>query len=426
MGAVSIEQGTGELPAPGVPADPALAGYTKRMRRLTLIYAAAVAVIVIIVVAWVAVVMAHSEIAHATLHSAKTAAPDIGEQAPSANPRLAWTNSDRLAIGSPLFEGTVITYSGHTVTGRNARTGVATWSYTRTDLSICEVVQEQGYTVAFFNREGNCDEVNAFKTGTGTRAWSRTLDSDGQPIDGIPTFAANEFTITLTTPKRVQAIVATGDDKQGGLDRWNTAAPPGCRDVSSALGTNGVLIQQDCADGTYLQLRDAYAGDKVDNNPNPKLQLWRVHVSGDLLPVSADTIISAYDPALGNLIVYASDGSVLSSTPLASRPSVTTKPVSTPIDSTELIWIDGHQYAVSTSSIKTIWTTPLTGPASPADSQLVAATNDGVRSIDAQTGQFGPTYSVPAPALGTLVLRLGSGFLIGRSSAGGSATAVYL
>ena len=426
---MSMDQREDELPPPAptaaTPIDPVLAGYTKRMHRLSLWYGAVVAVIAVVVIAWVAVVMSHSEIAHAKLVTATTIPPDVAQQSPSPTPELAWTNPDRLAIGSPLIRGTVITYSTHTVTGRNALTGAPTWTYTRTDLSICEVVQEQGFTVAFFNRAGNCDEVNAFNSESGKRAWSRTLDSDGKPIDGIPTFAANQYTITLTTPKRVQAIEPSGDSSQGGLDRWNTQAPSGCQNVSSALGTNGVLIMQDCTDGKYLQLRDAYAADQIDNKPNPKLQLWRVRVAGDFVPVSADTLISAYDPASGNLNVYTANGSVGSTIVLASHPSSTAKSLASVTDGGELIWIDGHGYSISTSTLAVTWTTPLAGPASPASSGLVAAVTDGVAALTTDTGQLTATYPLPSPPQGSLAVPLGSGFLIGRSGAGGDVTKVY-
>ncbi len=121
-------------------------------------------VIIAAVVSWVAVVMSHSEIAHAHLHSATAPAPSIASAPPSATQQLAWSNGDRLALGEPFWSGTVVTFAGHTVTGRNARTGAATWTYTRTDMPICEVAETQGQTIALFNREGNCDEIDAFDT----------------------------------------------------------------------------------------------------------------------------------------------------------------------------------------------------------------------------------------------------------------------
>jgi hypothetical protein len=430
MGAVSVDQEPGQPASPG-PVErrathPVLLAYKRRMRRLSLWYGGAVVVIAAVVIAWVAIVMAHSEIAHATLHSARVPAPNIATAAPSATPQLAWKSEDKLAIGEPYREGTVITYSTHTVSGRNATTGTATWTYTRSDMTICEVVQEQGFTVAFFNREGNCDEVNAFTTTTGKRAWSRTLDSDSQPTNGIPTYSANQYTITFTTPGRVQAIEPNGDSSQGGLDRWDTAAPSGCRDVSSALGTNGVLIMQDCADGKYLLLRDAYAADKIDNNPNPKLQLWRVKVPAVFVPVSADSLISAYDPTSGNLILYGANGTTASSIPLASRPGADAKTAAAVGNNVELIWIDGHAYAVDPNSLALRWTAVLSGPPIPtASSQLFAAGPAGVLSLAPDTGAVAASYPLPAPTSGSVVVPIGTGFLVGRGPAGGGSAAVY-
>jgi PQQ-like domain len=429
MGAVSVDQQPDEL-TPALPelsvGDQALRTYTNRMRRLGFWYAGTLAVIVIAVVAWVSVVMANSEIAHAKLHIASSPAPSIAAAAPSASPQLAWSTEDQLAIGQPVWGATVITFSTHTVSGRNARTGAATWTYTRSDLSICEVAQEQGQTVAVFDREGNCDEVNAFDSGTGKRAWARTLDSDGQPINGHPTYAVSQYTLLMTTPSRVQAISPTGDSSQGGLDRWNTAAPAGCTDVSSALGTNGVLIMQDCKDGKYLMLRDAYAGDKVDNNPNPKLQLWRVRVADDMVPTSADTLISAYDPASGRLVVYrGTDGKVAVQLGMRSNPGANTVPVANPLNSSELVWIDGNCYAIDTASNTLQWTLALSGPPTSTSTPAFAVKGDAVAEVDLQGGKVTASYPTRASATGSAVYPVGSGFVIGGSLAGGSGVAVF-
>ena len=73
--------------------------------------------------------------------------------------------------------------------GRNARTGATTWSYTRTDRTVCTAAQLDGTTIAIYAVHGNCDEVTALDSGTGRRTWTRTLDKDGMPLNGRPTYA---------------------------------------------------------------------------------------------------------------------------------------------------------------------------------------------------------------------------------------------
>lgn len=44
----------------------------------------------------------------------------------------------------------MITFSTDGVRGRYARTGAGTWSYTRTDRTLCQAIQGQGLIVALF------------------------------------------------------------------------------------------------------------------------------------------------------------------------------------------------------------------------------------------------------------------------------------
>src|SRR4051812_34347150 len=140
----------------------ALARYGQRMRRASLIYFGVVAAIVAALVITVVVVWSRGEAAHADLQTVGSAPPALALDSPTATPQLAWKTSDRLAIGTPQAGGTVITYSAHTVGGRDARTGARTWSYTRSDRRTCTAIQVSNVTVAVFANHGNCDQLDAF------------------------------------------------------------------------------------------------------------------------------------------------------------------------------------------------------------------------------------------------------------------------
>jgi hypothetical protein len=415
MSWMSVEQQ--QEPTPPVPAigqrtrDPVVAAYTSRMRRLSLWYGGIVALVIAAVVAWVVVFLSGSEVAHATLHQASQPAPDIKPTTTSSSPQLAWSNGDRLAIGEPFWAGTVITFDEHRVSGRNGATGAATWTYTRTDLSICDVAQERGKTIAIYKRDGNCDEIDAFVTTTGARAWSRTLDSDGQPTNGVPSVAVSANTLLLTTPEQVHAI-----DPDGGLDRWNTRAPSGCTDVASTLGPNAVLISQQCRDGRYLFLRDPYAGDKDNDKPNPKLQLWRVKVDNETIPVSASELVSAYEPASGDLLVYSNTGSVSSRISLGSPTAGTPSPSVTTTSGVDVIWLSGRAYGFAESTQSIAWQKAIAGPPllGPSATDVVAVDGGSVVALNASTGAVTATYSTKPSPSGSVAYYVGAGLLVGR------------
>ncbi len=413
----------GPVAAPAEPAPTsALGGHRARTRRLRLWYYPIVALVVAAAASFSAVVMSHGEIAHAHLHSAASAAPSLSSGSPSRTQALAWRTSDALASGVPLWGGTVVTFSTHTVTGRNAGTGAAVWTYSRSDLSICEVIQQQGKTFAFFVRDGNCDEIDAFDTPTGHRAAVQgTLDSNGQPTDGIPAFASNQYTLLLTTKQQVHAI-----DPATGYDRWNTAAPAGCTDLSSVLGADGVLISQQCADGDYLELRDPYASDQVDDNPNPKAVTWRVRTTASLVPVSADQLTSALDAATGQLMSFDGKGAVDHTVTLAGIPTSTRAVPVTSSSGIDLLWAGGNAYGIDTFSGQQRWRLSLVGPPTLGSSLLLAPTSGGVGVLDGAAGSVADTYELPEAAPGSLVYSAGTGFLIGRGPTSGPVpTLVY-
>src|SRR4051812_40304680 len=102
--------------------DAALARYRERLRRARIVYFSVVAVVVAALVAGAAVVWSRGEAAHASLHTFAPPPSALALGEPSAAPQPAWRTTDRLAIGVPQAGGTVITFSQHTVGGRDPRT----------------------------------------------------------------------------------------------------------------------------------------------------------------------------------------------------------------------------------------------------------------------------------------------------------------
>lgn len=147
----------------------ALARYARTMRVPRRIYLGIIVLAVIAIIVLVRIGWSRGEIARTNLIAAPTPVSSVAVQTPSALPRRAWTSGEHAAAGTPYRGGTVITFSTHSVHGRNARTGATTWSYTRTDRALCQVIQDQGFTVAMFELNGNCDQVTALDSTTGVR-----------------------------------------------------------------------------------------------------------------------------------------------------------------------------------------------------------------------------------------------------------------
>lgn len=434
--------GTDEEPAVGTaaptsPADAAMTRYRASMRRSRRIYYAILAVVVAGLGSWVAVAWSSGEVAHTSLHVVAPAPPTLGIQAPSQSPQEAWHTSDRIAIGEPQWGGTVVTYAQHTVGGRDARTGRRTWSYTRSDRTVCTAAQLAGTTIAVYAVHGNCDEVSAFDSGTGRRRWTRTLDIDGMPLNGRPSYQFTSYTLLIASPSVIYAI-----DPVTGLDRW-TYYRFGCRIGHVALGGSGALISQTCshlvhckglkfcARGPQLLLRDGSAGQQ-DNKPNGDQIKWN-DVGNTDIPVSADDVVSAVDPGGSTLhLLDAGTGKQKGTVPLTPASARLGPITATQTDSGDVIWISGQMYAVQSSSSSLLWSTDTpsppvivstTGQSPPplATARITVPTSSGVGIVDGNNGNVIERFTLQPPAAGSVVYSLGTGFMV----AGGAGIIAY-
>jgi hypothetical protein len=410
----------------------ALAQYNRSMRRKRTIYYAIVAVVVIAVGTFAGVVYSSGEVAHTSLHTIDKAPGTVAIQAPSPNQQLAWKTSDRLAIGKPQWRGTIITFSNHTVGGRDATTGKRTWSYTRTNRTVCTAAQVNGTTIAIYQNRGNCDEVSAFYSDTGKRRWTRTLDKDGMPVNGVPTYQMTDFTFMVTSPTVIYAI-----DPVSGLDRW-TYDRAGCRIGETVLGTAGALISQNCTKpqckdvkfcgrGPQVFLRDGVSGNGDDNKPNADQIKWNRIGDGEL-PVSADQLIATADRTTHVLSELAQDTGVSLRT-IALKPVPTTLQgaVAEATSTDEVLWVDGRTYAIRPGTARPVWvaktpsaptivSTTNQDPPVLATARISVATSTGIAVLDGNGGRLLQRFAVPPPTGGGLVYPLGTGFLVADAS----------
>ncbi|HEY7049158.1 MAG TPA: PQQ-binding-like beta-propeller repeat protein [Jatrophihabitantaceae bacterium] len=401
--------------------------YVGSMRRQRRWYFAAIAVVAAVALAVVLVVWFTGEITHVHLRTAKSAPPNVPAGTPPPAPTRHWQSSDTTAIGTPFVGGTVVTYSKHAVTGRRALTGVADWTYTRTDRSVCQVLQLQGKTIAVYENGGNCDEVSTFETDTGQRAWTRTLDENGLAVDGHPAMIATADTFYVWSAQFVYAI-----DPVSGYDRWTYPAAQGCTLTSVVPGSSGVLMSSRCANGNQLFLRDRTAGidDKQQTDDKKNQVLWRLP-NTNTVPVAADAIVAALDPTTHQLVTYhPAKGKVQQHITLTPAPTATSPVLHAAATEQELLWIAGTSYALDGSGTQ-LWSAPtstlptLNTPDGGAPSSLTGAvilvpTSSGVAVVDGATGKITAQYSMPPPAPESRVYSVGDGLLVA-----GSSTAYY-
>ena len=435
---VQVEPAAGpELPPPPVAppsppkrVDPVLARYRDDMRRSRTVYYAIVGAIVAALAIWVAVAWTRGEVSHASLHTFAPPPPSVGVAAPSPNQRPAWRTSDRIAIGSPQWGGTIVTYDQHTVGGRDAKTGARTWTYTRTDRTVCTAAQLTGTVVAVYENRGNCDELSAFDSDTGRRRWTRTLDMDGMPLNGHPSYQVTPYTMLIASHSVIYAI-----DPVTGYNRW-TYIRYGCTISHVVLGGAGALFRQDCtsteackdqkfcARGPQLVLRNGSDGRDDKSTKNPDKIIWNL-VGTDDIPVSADSgLISAVSTSGSTLHVYAaSNGSRTAS--IALTPATTSLGPVTAVatDTAEIVWLAGQTYAIQPGASAALWRTDSSAPpvvisttsdATPslATARITVPTSSGIGILDGNDGQVIQSFTVGTPRAASTVYSLGTGFLL--------------
>lgn len=422
-------------PAPPSPSDAALQRYRGRLRRQRLAYIAAIGVVLVAIGVLVGIAWQNGEIANTTLHTVPRAPLPLNVQSASEHPQQAWRTTDRIAIGTPRDRGTVVTFSTHTVSGRDARTGAQTWYYTRSNRTVCTAIQTNGTTVAVYENHGNCDEVTALSSNTGDRRWTRTLDKDGLPVNGQPDYQVSDATVLISTPSVIYAI-----DPVTGYDRWEYHRR-GCAIQHVVQGGGGVLISQDChhadcptgaqahrfcGNGPQLLMRDGSAGrnDKDDSNPD-RLRWNRL---GDTdIPVSADQLVSALNTTTRSLDMNESTtGAPRGTVTLDPAPATLTDPIVSATVDTEIIWIGGVTYAVNATSRQLTWAVPTPGAptvesstigvtASLDTARITAPGSPGVRILDGNTGHTAQQFALPIPR-DSIVYSLGTGFLVSSAT----------
>lgn len=421
--------------------DAALRRYARRMRPWRIAYTVGLIVAAIALVVIVQIAYSVGEIGHVTLHTVAKPPPNIAQKPPTAVQTEAWRTDDRTALGIPYVGGTIVTHDDHSVRGRDAHTGKITWSYTRTDRSVCAALQTASVTVAVYELHGNCDELTGLDSKTGERQWTRTLDKDSNvvnhAVNGHPHYAVSPYTVMIWTQQVIYTIDPSGNQdfggKSGGLDRW-VFAEQGCTIGHVVLGSTGALISQTChgrhckglkycGNGPQLVFRDPSAGENTDsskNNGNPDQIKWN-RIGSNLVPAGADNAVTAISPDGTTLFRFATgSGEILDRLPLSGGSGAVT---ATSTGDGDLIRFGGITYAfraadatfswqAETAVLPTVSSDTGTGQPGLLLARLTVPTPDGIATLDPGHGTVQHRYAVPPPASGSVVYPYGAGFLV--------------
>jgi hypothetical protein len=387
---------------------PALAAYRARTRRSMTIYGAVILVIGLVAFLAVRLAYAHGELDKVSLQTAP-APTSLPTGSIAGTLSSQWQTSDRAAGGTPYSEGIVVTYSGHTVNGRDARTGAVRWHYTRADELVCGLVQQDRSTIAIYQRGKNCDEVTGFVTATGQPKFYRTLMDNG----------------SLALASAPNVVLAVSDsavhvfDNAGGLDRWRWIAPPACTVDRSLAGSKGVLTAYHCGAEYHLSLHELTGAKET----------WSILVDQPYLPISAGTVIAAASTSTGRTITLsAGKGAITAGPQLGSAAALTSSLRSLPRSQTTVEGSDSSNRSVELVRLGSLYCLNATGKllwSGPTESQPTLVGTDFVTgSVGGRVVLYRLNNGQPAQQIsigdsgvppGTTAYEAGTGLLLAGS-----------
>ena len=390
--------------------------------------------VLVAVVSTVAIVVfERGEASHTTYRPASQVPASISPAPVGAVLRQRWATTDKITLGTPVDGGTVITHDAHTVRGRDASSGHVTWSYDRSDRTICDTIQSSGVTVAIYRHSGNCDEVSAFYSSSGQRAWTRTLDEDGALFNGSAAFQVYQGELLFVSQTSAYAIAVSN-----GVDYW-TFSRAGCSIESAALGRSGAIINMQCnhqtcpdqlfcLQGPQLLLRPLSnpAGvSQSQQDKNPDYIVWDVPNAQDRIPISTE-VPSAIDRSSNTLDVFdEASGKLIRSLPLKGPKSGSAIASAYDSDTLDYVWYSGLIYALKADLSTVVWTARSDNrPSISADLgttvRIYVVKGGLVLQIDDSNGQSTHQYRIGTASSATAASPVGSGLLVG-----GSATAFF-
>ena len=373
------------------PVDPVLARYTEGLRPLRRRYALIVAAAIVLLVAGVTATWLTGEGRATTLEVATDPEPAVANVPLGSTLTVAWTSDDATAGGITATQGTIVTYGEHAVRGRNALTGEVRWSYTRTDVTVCDVVTQDGVAVAVFRKNGNCDQVVGLDAVTGQRRYNRTLQDSGDS-----TMSTRSGSTMIVSAHGVHVISPGFDEANvpaGGLDRWYWT-PEDCAVDAAVIGGRGVLTALSCGSIDRLVLRKPYEDG----------EFWSIEDSARPLVVT-DAAVLGWDAAASTLVSFALEtGARVAALPLTDCAD----PVATEVGGLAMLLCGGdtlRAFAADGGTLAPVWAIPavalpvVQSTLEVGDGRMVVIGPDGARTVAVATGAAPAGAGLTGPAV---------------------------
>jgi hypothetical protein len=375
----------------------------ERRRRVDVVVAVGLAVVVAVVSTVLWATSAH----HGTVSA--PAAESVPAPPAAAGPPVGFTEAWRAASGAtpaPVVAGpVVVTGDGDVVTGHDALTGEARWSYTR-DIPLCTVGagfpdNDGGRALALFRNGTWCSELTSLHPDTGTR--DRQRNPDVHP--GTRLLEGGSL-VTATGPTYLEVfrsdLVRTVEYGDVPTPRQVGRQPrPNCESTGFAATSGRLAVLQRCPDEQADRLTVLIPDPAEADKPQEEFSVPLTVSNATLVAVSDDRVAVAQpDPprlelldrsgiqvGLIDLGVPATD---LARPPADGVPAVTT-------DGDHVYWWTGsHTVALDDLDLTPVWTVPGTlGPAVDYAGDLLVPVPAGLAVLDADTGRITDTLPVP-------------------------------
>lgn len=330
----------------------------------------------------------------------------------------AW-RAPSAATSTPAVTGpAVVTGDGSTVTGRDARTGVEAWRYSR-DLPLCTVGpgfpdadDKSGRVLALYQgNTGYCSELTALRPGTGVRVAARNPDvrpgtrllADGAFV--VQTGSGYLEVVRSDLVKTLEYGEITAPEQVGRQPR------SGCTFASTALSVDRLGVLERCPGETTDRLT-VLSPDGPDGaeTPQEEFSVLLPAAGATLVALSADrAAVALPDPPRLQLLDRAGlqVGLVPLDVPgadLAAAPS-DGGAAAVESDGDRLYWWTGSRtLALDASDLAPVWTVPDTlGPAVRYGPGLLVPVPAGLAELDPVRGTVLRTLPVPRDDPGAAV-----------------------
>jgi PQQ-like domain len=380
----------------------------ERRRRVDVVVAAGLAVAVAVVWTVLWATSPHHGTVSTPAAAAVPAPPDAGGQP------AGFTEAWRAASGAtpaPVVAGpVVVTGDGDAVTGRDAVTGEARWSYTR-DVPLCTVGagfpdNEGGRALALYRNGTWCSELTSLHPDTGTR--DRQRNPDVRPgtrlLDGGSLVTATGPTYLEVFRSDLVRTVEYGDvptPRQVGRQ-----PRPNCESTGFAATSGRLAVLQRCpdepADRLTVLIPDGAEADKPQEEFSVPLEASGTPVSNATLVAVSDDRVAVALPDPPRLEVLDRSGIRVGligldvpATDLARPPADGVAAVTT--DDDRVYWWTGSRtVALDAVDLTPDWTLPDTlGPGITYAGELLVPVPAGLAVVAADTGRVTDTLPVP-------------------------------